>query len=122
MYLYALKVSDIATPDRKELDRGALRGIKNISFESVHKWSQQKTIYNQGWKEWKLFLVNFCDARTYRLKTPLGDWIKGHNHHKWKTFQHPVTKDLYRKTEIRGKDIWRKHRSMKNKEIFLIIV
>ena len=74
MYLHALTVSDIATSDGKELDRGALRGIKIISFESVHKWSQQKTIYNQGWKEWKLFLVkHFCDAGTYNLKIPLGD-------------------------------------------------
>ena len=63
IYLHALTVSDIATPDGKELDRGALRGIKNIFFESVHQWSQQKTVYNQGWKECKLFLVkHLCDA------------------------------------------------------------
>ena len=117
MYLHALTVSNIATPDGKELDRGALRGINNISFKSAHKWSQQKQIYNQGWKEWKLFLVkNLCDAGTYNLEIPIGDWIKRNNHHKWKTFQHPVTKDLYRNTEIRGKDVWRKHRPMKNKE------
>ena len=51
-----------------------------------------------------------------RLKIPLGDWIKGNNYYKWKTYQHPIIKDLYRNTEIGGKETWRKHRSIKNKE------
>ena len=83
MYLQALTVSDITTLDGKEIDRGALRGIINVSFESVHKWSRQNKIHEQGWKEWKWFLMrNLCDTGTYRLKIPLGDWIKGNNHHK----------------------------------------
>ena len=47
MYLRALTVSDITTPDGKELDRGALRGIRNVSFESVYNWSRQNKILDQ---------------------------------------------------------------------------
>ena len=36
MYLRPLMVSDITTPDDKELDRGALRGIRNVSFVSAY--------------------------------------------------------------------------------------
>ena len=40
MYMRAIAVSDITTPDGKEIDRGALRGIRNVSFESVYNWSK----------------------------------------------------------------------------------
>ena len=69
MYLRALTVLDITTPDGKELDRGVLRGIRNISFVSVYNWSRQKKIYKQGWKEWKGFLLScLCETGTYMLK------------------------------------------------------
>ena len=37
IHMQALTVSDITTLDGKEKNRGALRGIMNVSFELVHK-------------------------------------------------------------------------------------
>ena len=43
--MQALTISDITTPGRKEIDRGALRGLRNVVFDSMHKWPKWNKIY-----------------------------------------------------------------------------
>ena len=120
IFLHCLTLTDIATPDGKYLDRNVLYRRRNLAFESVLKWSQQKEIYKEGWTVWRKYLQKtFCFPHTFELCTPLGEWEKGKGHLRWNLYQDIVTKNIYRRIPGTAEETWTMHRPTLNSNLVL---
>ena len=81
IFLEALTLADITTPDGTQLDSNIIIGRKNKSNYSNLDWPTQNSICAEGWKVWTTFLQQeYCNPNSNTLKRPLGDWIKGRGH------------------------------------------
>ena len=98
LFLKAMTLADIVTPDGSSLDKNALCGRKNTAYRSIQTWPEQGNIRSNGWKKWSSWLKNtFCIPDSVQLRRPLGDWIRGAELNKWDLFQNPNTSQLYRR-------------------------
>ena len=77
MYLDVLLLSNITTPDGKNIDDAAYHGDKAslASYDTGHKVNQAKP-NAKAWAEWKQCLHLLCHRDSaHTLKEPLGPWM-----------------------------------------------